>query len=385
MERKYETYNAISASYLSKVEVCVKTGNWSDLNNEYKGAESGPTFIGNSVHDILAGELDRDKLIVLDKPKINSSGKQPDILKEIIDKNLDLEQGAFQLFRREYKNYKDIPDHIFEDFIAGENIVVESKIEKLMVKLIDEVTIFYNATKDYVEAMRKETDDIILNKIEFLKDPYKTYNKIMNAVDMIENDNKYQQLFPKGKAIKEHAIYWKHNGIQCKSKPDVYRWTHIKTMGQLSSKIEVFLGDYKMHSEDLVKSIKDRKYMRQLSFYKQAIIEDLTRQGEMNGFTTISFRYFIIGYNTTRNSMKVLEISERDIEAARKGFYVKPDFYEKWDGDKLNLAMSIEQEDKLINGLMAWSGDKKNPHYVYGWEELIAEERKKKGPPIPKR
>jgi hypothetical protein len=358
----YFEIEAISNSLLKKVETYYRYGidkaRWTEKLNI---PNSDAIETGTLVDELISEELQGNEIVCLDDLLVGFTPKEL----EFIEKAKTM--SPFDAYVNTYDNK--------ETRLAQEhNYLIENYTEKLLTKehtnsfsvILTKADELFNRARPYYDALELAGAKRIVNKevYETVNNCYQAllasveYNNIFgsNNIGLFDNISLYKQL----------EIYWQYKvtkldkiyTFNCKSKIDLLKIDY-------DNKI-VYIGDLKTHSQNLERTIKNNKYVRQLSFYAESVKYWLEEQGH----TDFTFKYYIVGCHTQYYEVKVIEIEEYAIERAKSGGFIKLDFFTHYENNRYNPYMYPNQVEFMkYSGI--WNIDPYDEFIVLGWVNLL--------------
>lgn len=274
MKGQYYEMEGVSNSFLSVVE--------SFIAGKKKGRQfrekSFSSFIGTMVHSIISNEISIDDIVVIPDYTYKLKGMQHQVW-EKLKQGWDLEMAVKELYKTGIEKQVDELLPIWTEY--------QSLIEDSSDKIVINLERMDWGKCDYSDEQVK---DIII----------KASSAIGDWIYPSPYDNVY---------VFEDEIYWTHNdtGIKCKSKPDLW---YIRQVSNNTT--YVTLKDFKIGSGNIYDKIRDRRYVRQLAFYSEAIKAKY-------GYTVNEWS--IIYYDIDKEEIDEIHISQNDIMCAKYGGY----------------------------------------------------------------
>ena len=326
MKEDYFDKVGVSNSYLTYFEQLLLNNN---RGHKKKFREhSWAAFVGTQVH--LAMETDGDslsKLIVSDEFSAKLKGKENIVWEDVISTvNTPIEEAVKKVYTNDVEKRITYFQCLFKEYQEEQQRnakKVNISTEKLKWGLLDN---------------EKVSDEYTLKVIE------KAYKALSDKIHNIKHSWGHSATY------KELEIYWtdKLTKLKCKAKPDYL----------LALPNGMWLFDFKIGVGDIHTKIRDRRYLRQLSWYSEAVFQE---------FGVRCTRFTLLYFNINTEYLEIVEIALNDIEKAKVGGYYTPEFFNQANG----MFCTQRQLDFLAYSEIWTTPNEK--YKVQGWRELLTE------------
>jgi hypothetical protein len=321
----------VSNSYLSHFENILLKRNKGKKFREF----SFSNFVGSQVH--LAMETEGESLAnitVSDTFTAKLSGKEPLVWEKIMA-GMEIEPAVRDIYTNDISKRIAYFKALYEEYLEEQTNTSEKiniSTEKLKWGYLDS----------------EKCDDSYT--LFIIQEAYTKLSQLLADIKL-----SYQPI----EEYREDEIYWtdETTGLLCKAKPDYW----VRCCGDIytldNREILTWLFDFKIGSGEIYTKIRDRRYLRQLSYYAEAI-------NQKYGY--IVDKFTILYFNISTLEVEVIDITIDDIKNAQYGGYYTPEFFNQAD----NMYCDISQLEMLKYNEI-WKTP--NPaYYIQGWRELLS-------------
>ncbi len=340
----YFEVEAISNSLLNRVAVFLKYNIPSERwREDINIAPSEAMEIGTLVDELLSGELVQSQIFCCDEHLAGFTPKE----KEVILKGITM--SIYDAYVDTYNNAET----------RSNKAVDYNNITKKADELFLRARPYYDALEN--NSGKRQVSNEVYNTVMSCYNALTSnlqYNELFGEVDMSEiggNIQNYKQL----------EIYWQYPmndyTANCKSKIDLLKVNYTDKI--------VRIGDLKTHSQRLDKTIKNKNYIRQLSFYSHSVEYWLREQGYNP--LDFKFEYYIVGVDTSYYSVTIIPISSSAILDAKNGGYYKPEWMTQYNFHKDFQPYLSDNQIKSMIYNEFWNLNYETEFRIYGWKELI--------------
>lgn len=246
--------------------------------------ETGPQLEkGTMIHEFILQpeEFSKDYLVIPRGVKSPASDKQESFCKSLIN---TVEIEPIKALLSAYK--------------ANYSIVGKSEG-----KMLVEATEMANNLKEYIELIKEGKKLITSNALKKCVDSLESIQNHKFASTLLNNENWTE--------FHEFHINWEYNGLKCKSLLDCVKFDYRRKICQL---IDLKTTVKLWHFED---SMKTYDYLRQLCFYKMALMWYLKNEcnEDVNEW---NFEYYIVAIDSTSTSeIRVFEFTEEQVTSRK--------------------------------------------------------------------
>lgn len=345
--------NSLSKRVEAFVKYDIPRERWSE---NIKVPDSDAITIGTNIDELLSDEIKSENIICLDEYLKGFNNTEL----AIIEKGKTM--NPYDAYVSEYNNEQiRLSQSYLSKYNKGEYpLAKETNAHSALILKIDEL---FNKAEPYYTAFNNSEGKRIVSQ--------EVYTKVMKCYDALRTNVEYNTLFESSgifdttQVFKQFEHYWTipvtieghTRNLKCKAKIDLLKIDY-------DNKI-VYIGDLKSHSQPLEKTIKNKKYIRQLSYYSEAVRDFLNDD-------SFIFRYFIVGVHTEYYAVKILEIHKWAILHSKVGGYYKPEFFTQYEESKYNPYMDGVQIEIMARDYIWENVDTAySEFWIYGWEQLI--------------
>lgn len=300
----YFEIDRISASFLTSVEWMWRFG------SPQPTKESQAMTLGTLIHKAMETDGESMKRLFIPDEEILSSLKP-------FEKKWVLEGLTHEGYAKIYTS------KLVNDFKSGDSGAFEKIGE-----LIDDLKNHY-VVKQWFTHLKDNKDKI--NLLAF-PNPLETKTKIEKSFEAL---NKVDLVKQTQNAIREKIVLWEYEGTDCKSLLDRH--------DELSN----IVIDFKTYSNNIERNIRQYRYLRQMSFYRESVNAD---------------KVFIVAIDTDYFKAQTIEISKESMRIAKTGGYEVLSWMNTGD-------FMTDHQINLLEALGLWKKTFDNRYL--GWEELI--------------
>ncbi|MGL4779262.1 MAG: hypothetical protein ACRCXN_00315, partial [Bacteroidales bacterium] len=232
IKENYYNSPAISNSHLRVVEI-----EYLGYKPERFRGSSESRDLGDITHKVVSGEIKISELHIRPYPPL--TGKKIDAWHKVM-------------------NGMSVESAVNDTYEKGIDKIIE-ELEALYKQWIEDKDLYPDGIN--ISAERLKYTSSKLTDEEFLELVNDAYCKICEFINIKHNG---------ASLIHEKEIYFEYNGVSCKAKPDLI--VEHPLIGSPSELMLLYaLYDFKIGSGEIYKKIRDRRYIRQLSFYTEAL------------------------------------------------------------------------------------------------------------------